>query len=683
MDDGMLAREGQDAPAEPSLCAALERVYPFVALLAPDGTVIEANSAAPATEETLAFPARGQKLWDCPCWTQSPFCEARLRDAIARAAGGDTQRIELPIQLAGNAERQVELLVAPLCDGSGRVPHLSVSAIDITACKEAEKVLRRRAKQAGRMPETEALPGGRDEGRGCIGALIDVTERRRAEETLRKSEAQLRLFVEHSPASIAMFDREMHYLAASRRWREDRHLGERAIIGHPHYEISPKIPEHWKAAHRRGLAGEVVRCQEDCFERQDGTVRWVRWDVHPWRDTAGAVAGIVILSEDITERKQAEVALREAARRKDEFLATLAHELRNPLAPIRNAVDILKLQGLSDPTAQAARDIIDRQSRQLVRLVDDLLDVNRIGRGKLQLRKEPVELADVITQALEGAGPQIRGAGQELSVSLPPDPIYLAADPVRLAQVFVNLLNNASKYTGRGGRIRLRARREAGEVRVKVEDTGIGIAPEDLPRIFDMFAQVRSAATQPQPGIGIGLALARGLVEMHGGRIEARSEGLGLGSAFVVSMPILDEALFPQPPRAGDGETHRPGVARRVLVVDDERAVAHSLAVLLRLLGHEVEIAHDGLEAIGAAERSRPDVILLDIGMPELDGYAACRRIREQPWGEALRIVALTGWGTAEDRRRSAEAGFDGHLVKPVEAATLSKLLGELSAAKG
>jgi CheY-like chemotaxis protein len=268
-------------------------------------------------------------------------------------------------------------------------------------------------------------------------------------------------------------------------------------------------------------------------------------------------------------------------------------------------------------------------------------------------------------------------------VSLPPEPVWLDADPVRLAQVFVNLLNNASKFTDRGGRIRVTAERTATGVAVTVADTGIGIAPEQLSRIFEMFTQARSSPTDPQPGFGIGLALARGLVEMHGGRIEACSAGPGQGSAFIVRLPVVDAAFSTPPSQAGGAVAHTAGAARRILVVDDEQMVAKSLAVLLGILGHAVEVAHDGLEGIAAAERRRPDVILLDIGMPKLDGYAACRAIREQPWGKTIQIVALTGWGTEEDRRRSAEAGFDAHLVKPVDASTLAQLLDEAPAAKG
>jgi CheY-like chemotaxis protein len=379
---------------------------------------------------------------------------------------------------------------------------------------------------------------------------------------------------------------------------------------------------------------------------------------------------------DITARKQAEEALRESDRRKEAFIAILAHELRNPLAPIRNAVEILKLAGAPDPTQQAARDMIDRQVRHLVRLVDDLLDVSRINQGRLQLRRERVTLAAVLEQVLEAARPQIAQAGQALAVALPNLPLALDADPVRLVQVFQNLLDNACKYSERGGQIRLSAELEGAQAVVRVADSGIGIAPADLPRLFDLFVQAGAPSGQMPAGLGIGLALARGLVELHGGTIEARSAGPGQGSEFSVRLPVLDESPV-TPPDPPESPVCGPAIPLRILVVDDNPDVADSLAMLLRAIGYAVTTAQDGLEAVEAAARERPDLVLLDLGMPRLDGYGACRRIRAQPWGRDMRIVALTGWGQEDDRRRIMEAGFDVHLVKPVELPVLLALLAE------
>ncbi len=368
--------------------------------------------------------------------------------------------------------------------------------------------------------------------------------------------------------------------------------------------------------------------------------------------------------------------LKEADRRKDEFLATLAHELRNPLAPVRNAVQVLRLKGPDEPELRWGRDVIDRQIEHLTRLIDDLMDLSRITRNKLELRKVRVELAEVIKGAVESSRPAIEQCGHELNVSLPPQPVYLNGDVVRLAQVFLNLLNNAAKYTERGGRIWLTAERQGDEVAVRVKDTGIGIPAEKLPRLFEMFYQVDRTLERAQGGLGIGLSLVRRLVELHGGRVEARSDGVGKGSEFIVRLPVLVEK--PEPPRQGQSANGAAkATALRILVVDDNRDSADSLAMLLRITGNEVHTAYDGVEGVEAAGRLRPDVVLLDIGMPRLNGYDACRRIRAEAWGKGMVLVAMTGWGQDEDRRRTVEAGFDTHLVKPVDPTALTALLAE------
>ncbi len=380
---------------------------------------------------------------------------------------------------------------------------------------------------------------------------------------------------------------------------------------------------------------------------------------------------------DLIERLRFEQALKEADRRKDEFLATLAHELRNPLAPIRNAVQIFRAKGSPVPELQWARDVIDRQVEQMTRLVDDLLDVSRITRGKIELRKQWVELATVVGSAVEGSRPLIEKWGHELTVTLPSEPVYLNADPTRLAQVLLNLLNNAAKYTEQGGRIWLTAKREGEHVVIRVKDTGIGIIKEMLPRIFQMFTQVDQSLERSQGGLGIGLTLVQSLIEMHGGSVEAHSDGPGKGSEFVVRLAVATQAED----RGAQGATGDTPVATpakcRILVVDDNRDSADSLAMLLRIMGNEVHTAHDGLEAVGAAGVFRPDVVLLDIGLPKLNGYEAGRRIREQQ-GKGVVLIALTGWGQEEDRRRSKEAGFDHHMTKPVEFDALQKVLADL-----
>jgi signal transduction histidine kinase/ActR/RegA family two-component response regulator len=368
--------------------------------------------------------------------------------------------------------------------------------------------------------------------------------------------------------------------------------------------------------------------------------------------------------------------LREEDRKKDDFLATLAHELRNPLAPIRNATEFLRLTGSSDPDAANARDIIDRQVRQMTRLVDDLLDISRVTRGKVALQRERLSLGLVLTNAVESSRPLIEQGAHTLKVDLPSEPLYIEGDPTRLEQVFGNLLTNAAKYTDRGGAIHVSAERACGAVVVTVRDNGIGVAREHLPRLFDMFSQIEPAIARTQGGLGIGLALVKSLVELHGGRVKAFSEGPGAGSRFVVELPLLEslptasEVTDPVESTIKSG-----GVARRVLVADDNVDSVRSLAMMLSIMGHEVRTAQDGLEAVRTAAEFRPDVILLDIGMPRMNGYEAAATIRKEPWGQSTTMAALTGWGQAEDKRRAEEAGFDRHFTKPVDATAVAKLL--------
>jgi len=409
---------------------------------------------------------------------------------------------------------------------------------------------------------------------------------------------------------------------------------------------------------------------EHRFRRADGEYRWHLSRAVALKDTGGKVLMWVGSNTDIQDVKESD-------RRKDEFLAMLAHELRNPLAPIRNAVQVMRLTGGDGTAVQSVSEMMERQIGQMVRLVDDLLDVSRISRGKIELRKGRVELASVVNHAVEAARPLLESKDHELTVTLPPQPIYLNADPTRLTQVVGNLLNNACKFTDKGGRIWLAVEREGGQAVIRVRDTGIGIAAGELPRIFEMFTQVDTSLERSVSGLGIGLTLVKNLVEMHGGTVEVHSAGIGQGSEFVVRLPIRIETLKPPPePTVSEPTTTR----RRILVVDDNRDSAESLALLLKLTGNETHTAYDGLEAVEAAATFRPEVVLLDIGLPKLNGFEAARKIREQPWGKGMVLMALTGWGQDEDRKKSREAGFDGHLVKPVDHVALTKLLAELGA---
>jgi signal transduction histidine kinase len=376
----------------------------------------------------------------------------------------------------------------------------------------------------------------------------------------------------------------------------------------------------------------------------------------------------------IARREQAEAALRETDRRKDEFLATLAHELRNPLAPIRQAALISKLATATEAQKRWSHDVITRQVQHMSLLLDDLLDVSRITRGTLQLRKQATELAAVIEAAVETARPTLDAKRHRLSIDLPDERTDMSVDPLRIAQVLSNLLTNAAKYTDPEGDIRVVARRSADSVVVQVVDNGIGIAAEALPRIFQMFSQVHATQDRSDGGLGIGLALAKGLVELHGGKIEAKSGGLGRGSEFTVRLPIGILGI------ASDAKlSSRPGelasISRRVLIADDNQDSAESLAMLLRIEGHEVVVAHDGQEALAAIAQFNPEFALLDIGMPRLNGYEVALKIREADPALSVKLIAVTGWGQHSDKARARFSGFDHHFTKPVEPERLMELL--------
>jgi PAS domain S-box-containing protein len=412
-----------------------------------------------------------------------------------------------------------------------------------------------------------------------------------------------------------------------------------------------------------------------------GTATPVARSASPIRSGSGEVLGVVLTLRDFSEQARLEAELREHAeelagadRRKDEFLAMLGHELRNPLAPLKNAAYLLRLPKRTEEQTRWAGEVIERQVGQMSRLVDDLLDVSRITRGKVTLRKEVVELAAAIERAVEISRPLIEARRHELVESLPPGPVWLEADPVRLAQVIANLLNNAAKYTPDRGRITLSASQEGAEVVLRVRDNGVGIAPEVLPHVFELFTQDRRTLDRSQGGLGIGLTLVKGLVEMHGGSVQAFSEGPGRGCEFVVRLPAK-ASLGPDKGEEGHPTASAPSAGCRVLVVDDNVDATESLALLLRMSGHEVHTALDGPAALQVAEAFRPEAVLLDIVLPGMDGYEVARRLRHMAGLENAFLVAVTGYGQEEDRRRAEEAGFDAHLVKPADPVDLKELL--------
>jgi len=441
-------------------------------------------------------------------------------------------------------------------------------------------------------------------------------------------------------------------------------------------------PERAEAAIKLVLGEGKVTDYELTARARSGKETVVSYNATTFHDRERKLRGVFAAARDVTERKRYEQSLQEADRRKNEFLAMLAHELRNPLAPMRNALQIMRLTASrevprpEDEAIRTASAMMDRQVGQMVRLVDDLLDVSRVSRGRIELRRTRTELSSAIYHAVEAARPQYDNMNHTLIVTLSREPMYLNADPTRLAQVLGNLLNNACKYTPRGGQMRLTAERDVSQAVIRLKDNGIGIATEELPRIFEMFVQIDTSLERSVSGLGIGLTLVKSLVEMHQGTVHARSAGLGHGSEFVVCLPIIiEQPQSPPPVLTFSKPTEK--ISRRILVVDDNQDSASSLAALLNLTGHQTHTASDGLEAVAAALTFLPEVVLLDIGLPTLNGYDVCRQIRAQPDGTRILLIALTGWGQDEDRRKSKEAGFDAHLVKPVDHEQLMKLLAE------
>jgi hypothetical protein len=502
----------------------------------------------------------------------------------------------------------------------------------------------------------------------------DLTERRRHEEELRQSEQRLRLLVENvRDYAIFMLDTD----GIVRSWNG----GAQAITGYSADEIigrhlstfyTPEDVQAGKAARELQVAREQGRVEDEGWRvRKDGSLFWANVIVTAVRDSAGELIGFAKVTRDMSERKRLE-ELERSSRRVNEFLAMLAHELRNPLAPIRNAVTIMQLETLVSPVLRNCRDVIDRQLTHVTRLVDDLLDVGRLTTGKLKLRKELLRIGEVVNRSVETARPLIEARRHQLRVELPEAPAYVNGDSVRLSQVVQNLLVNAAKYTPDGGKIVLEVEQVDGFVTVTVTDNGRGIEPAQLERIFELFMQADTGASS-ESGLGIGLTLARSLVELHGGSISASSAGLGQGSSFVVRLPASVGVTETETTHEEEGVVG----GLKVLVVDDNRDSADSATDILRLLGNRVECAYDGPSAVDVARRFRPAVILLDVAMPGMDGFEARRLLRAQPGLERSFMIAMTGFGNEDDKRRIKAAGFDAHLIKPVELDALISLLNE------
>jgi PAS domain S-box-containing protein len=537
--------------------------------------------------------------------------------------------------------------------------------------------------------------------------------RRETAEALRLTYDRFEKLIDGAPLGVYLVDADLRIVQVNPKARPA--FGDiKNLIGSDFSEVmhilwpkayAEEIVERFRQTLRSGEPFFVAERSEESLDR--GGTEYYEWQIHRIGLPDGR-HGVVCYFSDISRHVLARRALAESDRRKNEFMAVLAHELRNPLAPLRNALQVMKLAGEDARAMEEARLMMERQVALLVRLIDDLMDMSRINRGKVVLRRETMEIAAAVRLAVETSRPEMEARGQTFVVEVPSVSLPVHGDLSRLAQIFANLLNNAAKYSEPGGRVRLTVSRVEQEAVVRIRDTGIGIPAEMLPRVFDLFTQVDRSLEKAQGGLGIGLSLVKGFVEMHDGTIAVRSDGPGQGSEFTVRLPIHEPdreraepiaavreegvaetpvaAASPVPPAAPEPApvlSQEPTGRRRVLIVDDNKDAASSLAKLLHCMGNETQMAHDGLEAIGVAETFRPDLVMLDIGMPRLSGYDTARRIREQPWGRSMVLVALSGWGQEEDRRRSRDAGFDSHLVKPLEPETMERLLAGLDRPAG
>ena len=511
-----------------------------------------------------------------------------------------------------------------------------------------------------------------------VGTVVDVTERATAERELREAEERFRLMADQTPMLLWVTDTTGAVEFVNRAYCRFFGVGLQQVIGprwtpHVHPDDDAYVQAFLAALRARSEFRAEARAR-----RADGEWRWIASLGTPRYSATGEFLGMIGTSRDTTDEHQAVATQQEAARQKDEFIAVLAHELRNPLAPVRTSIGLLRARGSTDPLLVRCRDVIDRQVTQMARLLDDLLDVSRLSRGQLTLQRAAATLTEIIEAAIETARPAIDERGHTLTLAVSDPSVVLDADSTRLTQVFANLLNNAAKYTDAGGQIRVAAWREAEQVCVSVRDSGVGIEADMRDRIFDLFTQTRDARSRADGGLGIGLGLARRLVEMHGGTIEVTSAGHGCGSEFTVRLPCLGVSRVMGSEPTTTRPASIPPLQRRVLVADDNIDAADTVVMLLEALGCEVRAVYDGASAVREAQAFQPDLVLLDLGMPGVSGHTACRQIRAESWGASLVIAALTGWGQEDDRRQTASAGFDHHLIKPVEPDVLIQLVRDL-----
>lgn len=627
------------------------------------------------------------------------LAQARVdRSRLSQQVNASEQRLQFALESVGLIAWDVELATGRLQLSANAAQILgtlwttvpqaiaAVNPADISKAREAHELALvtgdalacelRVTRRDGREILLEVRGKPRHAASGAVvavaGVAVDITDRRTAE----RAHAQLAAVVESSDDAIV----GMTPGGLITSWNDGagRLLGYASdeIVGQSIDKIIPlELREKAKATRRRVAGGERLEHYETVGVAKDGRAIPVSVRVSPILDRAGRIIGISQIIRDITERQRAEEALRLADRRKDAFLATLAHELRNPLAPIRYATRLLE-PGVPPEMASDAKRMIDRQLAHLARLLDDLLDASRVTRGVLEIRRERLDLREVIETAVGAARPLAEAAHQELTVSVPAEPLPVDGDAVRLAQIVGNLLHNATKYTPAGGHIALAISCAGDEVAVSVKDDGVGIAPEALANIFELFVQIDPVGTRAAGGLGIGLSLARDLVRLHGGGLEARSAGRGFGSEFTVRLPLARETpVLTESLAAPEKITALGASAVRVLIVDDNIDATTSLSYVLTLAGYQARVAHDGNQALAIADEVHPNVVLLDIGLPGISGHEVARRLRAQSGGTNLTLIAITGWGQEGDRAKSLEAGFDEHLTKPIDPETLLQRL--------
>ena len=523
---------------------------------------------------------------------------------------------------------------------------------------------------------------------GRVWSFRDITERKRAEEELRQQREWFQVTLSSIGDAVITTDTEGKVTFLNPVAEMMTGWTSHEASGQPLEQVFTIINEDSRQPAKNPVAkvlqqGTVIGlANHTALISKTGTERSIEDSAAPIRDASGEISGAVMVFHDVTERRRTEKELKEADKRKDEFLATLAHELRNPLHPIRGAVEIMRLQDPLHPEIELSRNIIDQQVTHLSRLIDDLLDVARITRDALVLRKEKLDLANVIQSALDASRDFMELHGHQPILTLPPESVEIDGDLVRLTQILVNLLSNAAKYTPKGKNIWLNAGVEHGAVVISVKDSGIGIAADQLPHVFDKFYQVDRSLERSESGLGLGLTLARRLVELHGGEVNASSAGLGMGSEFSISLPLVPRTDHPQAAQPSEAEREAPAARWRILIIDDGPGTREMYTMLLRKRGHEVDTAVDGWSGIEKVQSFRPDIVLLDVGMPGLNGFDTCEQIRALTLGKDIALIAVTGWAPEEVQQRAEEAGFDGILVKPASAQEILQLIASLLAGK-